>query len=240
VINSNPQRKIDSKPTTNITSTQRRPAPVLQPRLIPIPLEREPGHFLPADAEPVVTVQQPVPLMPQQTETPQEQERSETYQKREEDIFELKGSLWAYAYSRPIPLDEESKRQPLPEEADAGFTDAIIRHPMGIDRGWAPTSYYWEAAALCHRPLYFEEINLERYGNSFGLTQPVVSAVHFFGTIPLLPYIMAAVPPHKCTYTLGHYRPGSDIPFRFHRLPVRLDASLVEAATIWGLVLIIH
>ena len=93
---------------------------------------------------------------------------------------------------------------------------------------------------MCQRPLYFEESNLDRYGNSFGLTPPVVSAAHFFGTIPLLPYLLAVDPPHKCTYTLGHYRPGSDIPFRFHRLPVRLDASLVEAATIWGLVLIIH
>ena len=30
--------------------------------------------------------------------------------------------------------------------------------------GWAETDFNWSATRLCHRPLYFEQVNLERYG----------------------------------------------------------------------------
>src|SRR5262249_35980113 len=63
--------------------------------------------------------------------------------------------------------------------------------------GWG-YAYYWQASAFCHGPLYFEEVNLERYGYSFGVLQPAVSGAHFFGTLPLLPYKMAVDRPGTC------------------------------------------
>ena len=92
---------------------------------------------------------------------------------------------------------------------------------------------------MCHRPLYFEEIYLERHGYNFGCAQPLVSAAHFFGRIPVLPYMMVVDRPCDCIYTLGHYRPGSCAPFRYHVAPLRAKAGLVEAGVVTGLVFLV-
>ena len=63
---------------------------------------------------------------------------------------------------------------------------------------------------MCHKPLYFEDEQLERYGHSFSpCFQPFISGAHFFCTLPVLPYCMGVEPPCECIYALGHYRPGS-------------------------------
>jgi hypothetical protein len=94
-------------------------------------------------------------------------------------------------------------------------------------RCWPVVCYTWEATCFYHNPLYFEEVNLERYGYQCGdrscccscgrecCLQPAASAAHFFGTIPLLPYCMANECPGDCIYTLGHYRPGDCNPWRW-------------------------
>jgi hypothetical protein len=104
-----------------------------------------------------------------------------------------------------------------------------------------PTYYYqWDATCLCHRPLYFEEINLERYGYGCGCClQPLASAAHFFGTVPALPYCMAAECPHECVYTLGHYRPGSCPPWRRHWPPADPLAAAAEGGVWTGMIFLI-
>lgn len=80
---------------------------------------------------------------------------------------------------------------------------------------WAMTDLRWSATCMRHRPLYFEEVNLERYGYTPSYTfQPLISAARFFATIPALPYKMVVERPRRCTYTLGHYRPGNCAPRR--------------------------
>jgi hypothetical protein len=116
-------------------------------------------------------------------------------------------------------------------------------------RNWTQVAYPWEASYLCHRPLYFEEINLERLGYMncdhrckgipAAVLQPVLSGAHFFATVPILPYKMVVEPPCKCIYTLGHYRPGSPVPYRMNRIPLRPTAGVVEAAVITGMVIAI-
>jgi hypothetical protein len=82
-------------------------------------------------------------------------------------------------------------------------------------RPWCGTNYCFCATALCYNPLYFEEINLERYGFGYSdCLQPVCSAAHFFGRVPCLPCMMLRDCPFECNYTLGHYRPGSCNPWR--------------------------
>lgn len=111
--------------------------------------------------------------------------------------------------------------------------------PYGDLRCWPMLSYFWDAPCICYRPLYFEETNLERYG--YGcccpcLIQPAVSAAHFFGTIPCLPYCMAEHCPCECEYTLGHYRPGSCPPQRFHWPTCKPIAAAAEAGVVTGLI----
>jgi hypothetical protein len=113
-------------------------------------------------------------------------------------------------------------------------------------RLWPQILYPWEATSFCHRPLYFEEVNLERYGYLFcddrcggvpaAVVQPVLSGARFFATVPLLPYEMALEPPCECIYTLGHYRPGSPVPHQIHRIRLGPLAGGVEAAAIAGLI----
>lgn len=104
-------------------------------------------------------------------------------------------------------------------------------------RTWPIQTRHWVATASHHRPLYFEETNAERYGYTRSRwLQPAISTVHFFGTVPYLPYLMAADSPCECSYTLGHYRPGSCVPFRPHAWPISVKGVSAEAAAVVGII----
>ena len=103
------------------------------------------------------------------------------------------------------------------------------------DRCWPQTTYLWKASALCHKPLYFENESLERYGHSWGpYVQPLVSGAHFFSRLPILPYEMGLEPPNECIYALGHYRPGSCAPYMIDPIPFTFRAALFEAGAVVG------
>lgn len=107
-------------------------------------------------------------------------------------------------------------------------------------RCWPEITYNWKASALCHKPLYFEQVHLERYGHSWGpYVQPIMSGVHFFGTIPILPYKMGIRTPTECVYTLGYYRPGSCAPYLVDPIPFTWRAALFQAGTATGLSFIV-
>jgi hypothetical protein len=107
-------------------------------------------------------------------------------------------------------------------------------------RGWAVTSYEWTAPRLQHRPLYFEDVPLERYGQSrHPLVQPAVSAGRFFTTVPMLPYLMWLERPGECLYALGHHRPGSCAPPVRQRPPFSAGATAFEVAVGAGLFFLI-
>ncbi len=109
-----------------------------------------------------------------------------------------------------------------------------------LEFGWAQFDFHWSATCLCHKPLYFEEINAERYGYTVSrVFQPFISGGKFFFTIPALPYLMTVDRPCDCIYTLGQYRPGDCVPRRWNRVPLRAGAAIVEVGTIAGLILLI-
>jgi len=107
-------------------------------------------------------------------------------------------------------------------------------------RAWAPTTFTWKASGLCHKPLYFQDVHLERYGHSWGpYLQPVFSGAHFFLSVPALPYSMGLYPPGECMYSLGYYRPGNCAPYLLDPLPLSLRAALTAGGVWTGLVLAI-
>ena len=70
------------------------------------------------------------------------------------------------------------------------------------DGAWQPLTYTWTASALCHKPLYFDDEHLERYGHMLGpWLQPIVSHGRFFVNVLILPYEMGleARPTSVCT-----------------------------------------
>jgi hypothetical protein len=115
-----------------------------------------------------------------------------------------------------------------------------IERPYDDRRTWSRTTFMWKASALCHKPAYFEDEALERYGHGWGpWIQPFVSGGHFFLTLPALPYIMGLYPPQECIYTLGYYRPGNCAPYMFDPLPLSIRAALLEGGVWTGMVFLI-
>jgi hypothetical protein len=83
--------------------------------------------------------------------------------------------------------------------------------------------------------LYFEEVQLERYGHTAGpLLQPVLSGAHFFLNIASLPYQMGIHPPHECQHPLGYYRPGNCAPWLVPPIPLSVRGGLLAAGLYAG------
>ena len=111
---------------------------------------------------------------------------------------------------------------------------------MFESRHWPLITYTWKASALCHKPLYFEEVQLERYGHSAGpIVEPLLSAAHFFITVPLLPYYMGVDPPQECQYSLGYYRPGDCAPYMLDPFPLSVRGAILEAGAVGAVVTVI-
>ncbi len=99
-----------------------------------------------------------------------------------------------------------------------------------------PITFTWKASNLCYKPLYFEDVQLERYGHYCNpLLQPFLSRARFWLTVPCLPYLMGVNPPNECVYDLGYYRPGNCAPSMIEPVPISLRGGLLEAGAIVGL-----
>jgi len=108
-----------------------------------------------------------------------------------------------------------------------------------IDYGydWHPSPV---GLTFCYQPLYFEEVNLERYGRSYGILQPAVSLGNFYGRIPLLPYLAFAQPARRCTYQAHWSLPGYRIPCKErHEFVPSLHGATAEVAALYGIILLI-
>lgn len=103
-------------------------------------------------------------------------------------------------------------------------------------RNFQITTFSWKASALCHKPLYFQQPKLERYGHTFGpVLTPVLSAGHFFISVIALPYKMGMNPPWECVYPLGWYRPGSCAPYTLGPVPISLRGAATQGIVTTGL-----
>ena len=115
-----------------------------------------------------------------------------------------------------------------------------IGHDSIPTRQFAASTMTWKASGACHKPLYFEDVQLERYGHEWGpVVQPVASTVRFFGDIAILPYKMGIHPPNECQYPLGYYRPGSCAPWTIGPIPISLRGAVEQAKVVTGAVFIL-
>lgn len=162
------------------------------------------------------------------------------------------GRLVDLAYEKAVIVTEFGTREELPinrlSESDLGFisenwglpTECLLEQVDFQPRRWKPTTVVWAASNLCHKPLYFEEVNLERYGHTAGpVLQPVLSSAHFFANIAVLPYKMGVHSPHECQYALGYYRPGNCAPWIIPPVPLSLKGAWYQAAAVSGTALLV-
>ena len=140
-----------------------------------------------------------------------------------------------------LPKWDSSMNSPLnvgDYATDSVMESSIVRGSVtddGSETSWNPQAFTWTTPGFYHNPLYFEEINLERYGHSAGWRQPIASGAHFFGTVAFLPYKMGAYPRCETLYTLGHRRPGNCNPHQYQWVPFSWRGILYQGgATVGG------
>jgi hypothetical protein len=137
--------------------------------------------------------------------------------------------------------------------SDLSDTDAAyvadswgVPHLCGLEqddfksRQFAPITMTWKASELMHKPLYFEEVALERYGHTAGpIWQPVISSGHFFANIAVMPYKMGIHPMTECQYALGYYRPGNCAPWQLPAVPLSGRGAFYQAKVVTGSVFLL-
>ena len=156
---------------------------------------------------------------------------------REED-FSLLASLpdtSLYDGIGGAPLAEAvSKRQ----VADPNMTFLVNAMPGADYRDqMLPSTKTWRTPDMVHRPLYFEQPNLERHGISKDRWQPIVSGAHFFTSVVFLPYKVGSTPFSECVYPIGEARPGDCVtpyraPIEFNRRGFLFQAT--RAGIVFG------
>ncbi len=158
-----------------------------------------------------------------------------------------RGRLTDLAYEKIVIETEFGTVEELPinriSEADLAYLsknwglpqECLIEQATYEPRDWQHSKVTWKASNLCHKPLYFEEVNLERYGHDAGpFAQPIISSAHFFANIAVLPYKMGVHGPSECQYALGYYRPGNCAPWIVPPVPLSLRGGLYQAAAMTG------
>ncbi len=105
-----------------------------------------------------------------------------------------------------------------------------------VPRDFAHIHYCWEPTNLYHNPIYFEDVPLERYGHTrhFILVQPFFSVAKFAVQLVGLPYQLSLFPMWDRQYSLGYYRPGEYVPYKYYQIPWNAKAAVVEAGVISG------
>ncbi len=157
------------------------------------------------------------------------------------------GRLRDLAYEKAIVETDFGTEEELPinqlSEADLAYIsenwglpkECLIAQDAYVPRNWTSMTMTYKASNLCHTPLYFEDVNLERYGHTHGpVLEPIVQTAHFFGNIAVLPYKMGVHAPNECTYSLGYYRPGNCAPWITPPIPISLRGALYQTAAVTG------
>ncbi len=127
---------------------------------------------------------------------------------------DLERSLSQIVYDA-APASKELRDRPVTGPAANVFGSSAAISSSALQSRFQPACFDWAAPGFYHQPLYFEEVNLERYGNYVGCSycgdcaQSVISTAHFFGTVPFMPYKIGADPCCERQYTLGYSRPGN-------------------------------
>ena len=136
-----------------------------------------------------------------------------------------------------VPVDIRPSEGVLPEDigAEKFAAEPTIDETFPSDQ---PADIFcsYTPWTICYRPLYFEDIGLERYGKNVGCLQTGLSGVRFFGSVAALPYKMTRRRPRSCECSNGFSRPG-DCPLPgYGNRRFEWDAALVEAAVVTGFV----
>ena len=124
---------------------------------------------------------------------------------------------WPLQSIDQISLDIRDKAKVVPRdrsgllvnESKSNWNDF---YPTQKDFAWCPPD-------ISYQPLYFQDVALERYGQTFGCAgmEGALSGLHFFASVCTLPGQVLCDPPFCCQYPLGYCRPGNPAPCTFRK-----------------------
>jgi hypothetical protein len=101
-----------------------------------------------------------------------------------------------------------------------------------VVRHWAPLTETVTPPFVCYRRLYFEQINLERYGWGLGVLSPFVSQGAFYVDLFTLPYHAGTEPFRRYECSAGYCLPGDPVPLLLYPFEPSLTGAATEAAVI--------
>lgn len=141
----------------------------------------------------------------------------------------------------PTLTDDQGQAFPAPRDAAAAvFAQAAPFERHEETQFMPPTHLAPGGLEFCYQPLYFEEVNAERYGHDYGPLQPVVSMGQFMSRIQWLPYSVFADPARHCTYHAHWTLPGYRIPYKeYPGFPYSAGGAAAEVAYVAGMIMII-
>ncbi len=134
---------------------------------------------------------------------------------------------------RQIDLRSGSEGRPVPENRAAMVTaDGAPFHVTAMGYPVPPPDRY----TICqsHRPLYFEQPNLERCGSGFGLFQNAVSGATFLANTIMLPYKAGKHRPDCEVPAGGDCKTCQSVPIDGDLLPIDRRGVTMELAAIAG------
>jgi hypothetical protein len=97
-----------------------------------------------------------------------------------------------------------------------------------------PQTAYVQPSFVVYNPLYFEDLNTERYGWELGVLQPLASACRFYKDLIMLPYNSAVLPPWCCDANSGYYHVGEPVPYICYTPPWSWKGAFAEVGTFVG------
>ena len=144
----------------------------------------------------------------------------------------------ALAMKLPDLSEEDSKN--IREPNDVAFAILHHRKPFNV---FAISRDPWQASRdsypFYHKPLWFEDPNLERCGRGWGPFTSTVSAIRASANIPILPYRFTAEKPWSYVRTLPDCTTCEKFGVTAYLPPWSLSAAAVQAAATVGVIYIV-
>ena len=134
-------------------------------------------------------------------------------------------------------MRQEALQRPSPDRIEFPSYKLLSDTPF-VARDWPLQTETAEACYVCYGRLFFEELNAERYGWDLGVIAPVVSALHFYKDLALLPYHIGTQPFCCFDCSAGYCLPGDPVPYLCYPPKLSLPGTAAEAATVLALMAI--
>jgi hypothetical protein len=203
-----------------------------QPR--PVATPYIPTSLAKTQQQPPPNVAEPLPLGGVRPPEPWEQPAPYTIQLEPPSIYRVAISVESDAQLQER-IRQENRERKIPERV-VFPNDPIISTETYQGRQFYPTRMEVAPYYLCHGRLYFQQINVERYGWDLGVYAPLISGLAFLYDFVTLPYHLATEPCRHFEYNTGWCLPGDPVPLLLYPLHVSPTGFVAEVGTILTLV----